>query len=414
MSGVTHPKPALAFLGKIRIPWWIAIVTGILLFIIWLQAISLYKTSLIAEYRSQTSNEVGLLGNTLSLEVNRRVSLLTGLSAFAQTDSGNPGFEGRFTRFAQKIYLSTPGIRMVALAPANKLEYVFPLTGNSAAVGYEPLKDQRPIVREDMERMAVLKQLVISGPVDLIQGGKGLIARQPIYEGDKYWGFAEISINLDTSFDWSVFDVENHTLAFVLLDTRGKLISGDLEILNQQPVIQAVDLLDGTWKLAGIPKGGWQAVIAQPLDIFQAIGLLLVGLVTLSVYLISDQQWRMARAVKERTRELTAVNSRLRDGIRERLLINEALRSSEEQLSNILRVAPDAIVTCSKSGSVLLFNHAAEDILGYPADEVLGKSITEIFPDKVTQWIGDRDQSEIHKDHLVSINNVPFIGQHRD
>lgn len=414
MADLTRFERTNRIISKIRMSWWIALLTTILMVMIWFIAVRWYQSTLIAEHRSQTSTEVSLQGNALSLEINRRVSLLNGLHALTQTEEDNPGFEGRFNRFAETIYFSTPGIRSIGLAPGGILRYVYPESGNGAVLGYEPLNDRRIEIREDMERMVVSKKLVISGPADLLQGGYGLIARQPIYQNDHYWGFAEIGLDLDSSLDWGVFDTQDHPLDFALLDSRGRLIYGDDGIFSQNPVIHPVDLVDGVWQLAAVPQGGWQAPIAGSLRLFQGIGILLIGLVTLSVYLISNQQIQLTRAVAERTQEITQVNNQLREGIRERLEVDRALRSSEELLANILRVAPDAIISCSKTGNILLFNHAAEDILGYEGDEILGKNIRDIFPIDVTGWIEERELEEGQLDQLLLASRVSFSGLHKD
>lgn len=414
MADLTHLKRSKDIFKKIQISGWLAILTAILMTILWIVAVRWYQSGLLAEVRSQTTTEVSLQGNALSLEINRRVSLLTGLYALAQTDPGNPGFEGRFNRFAETIYFSASGIRFIGLAPGGELRYVYPQGGNGAVIGYQPLLDQRKEIREDLERMLGSKKLVISGPADLLQGGSGLIARQPIFHNDRYWGFAEIVLDLESSLDWGVFDTQDHPLDFALLDSRARLIYGDEGLLSQDPVNQSVNLVDGVWQLAAIPHGGWQAAIVGRLRLFQGLGILLIGLVTLSVYLIFNQQVRLARAVAERTEEITQVNNQLREGIRERLKIDRALRSSEEQLANILRVAPDAIISCSKTGEILLFNHAAEDILGYQSDEILGKNIHDLFPGQVTGWIDGRDQEEAQLSQQLLASGVSFSGLHKD
>lgn len=394
----------------LRFPIWLSIFTVVLLSIIWVIVVRWYEASLIGEHWSQTTTEVGLRANTISLEINRRLSQITGLSAFAQSDEGTPGFEGRFNSFAESIYLNTPGIRHIALAPNVRVQYVYPLSGNNALIGYEPLKDERSEIREDIRRMLSTKHIVISGPVDLIKGDWGLVAWQPIYRQDRFWGIAEIGVDLAPSIDWAGFENPDQTLEFALLDSRGRLIYGDIEVLAEDPVIQNVELLDGNWQLVGIPSGGWKKAIETPLKVFQGVGLLLVGFITLSVYLVTDHQKRLAQAVEQRTQELSSVNKLLRDGIHERLLIDKALRESEEQLANILRVAPDAIISCSGTGDILLVNHAAEDILGYKSEEILGENIGKILPEEITQWITESEDPLGGDEHLITANNVPFTG----
>jgi two-component system NtrC family sensor kinase len=49
--------------------------------------------------------------------------------------------------------------------------------------------------------------------------------------------------------------------------------------------------------------------------------------------------------------------------------------------SNIIDNSPDAIVTIRKGGEIIIFNRAAEKLLGYRKDEVIGRmNITNIYP----------------------------------
>ena len=54
---------------------------------------------------------------------------------------------------------------------------------------------------------------------------------------------------------------------------------------------------------------------------------------------------------------------------------------SEQQLANILKTAPSAIIGADETGQILLFNPGAERIFKYRARKVLGKSISELVPD---------------------------------
>lgn len=198
-----------------------------------------------------------------------------------QTEAGKLGFERRFNSLAEYLYFSTPGIRYIALAPEGLTSFVYPISGNGVIFGYEPPKDQQAEILEDIEHMFATKKLVVNGPLDLFQGGKGLITRQPVYHDNQYWGVVEVAIDIDALLEWAGFADPDQTLDFALLDWRSRLVYGDADILIQKPVVQQVDLLDGSWQLAGLPKGGWQSAIGSHLSLFQIAGILLVGLMSL-------------------------------------------------------------------------------------------------------------------------------------
>lgn len=60
------------------------------------------------------------------------------------------------------------------------------------------------------------------------------------------------------------------------------------------------------------------------------------------------------------------------------------LREAHDFMNKIIQSTPDAIMAADITGNIIIWNRAAEEILGYQADEVIGKMhITKIYPDDV-------------------------------
>jgi PAS domain S-box-containing protein len=78
---------------------------------------------------------------------------------------------------------------------------------------------------------------------------------------------------------------------------------------------------------------------------------------------------------------VSAVSAQLGSLIR-RKQVEEALRSSEEQLRAVADTAIDAIVSADSRGKITYFNKAAEEIFGYSANEVIGESLTVLMPER--------------------------------
>ena len=57
---------------------------------------------------------------------------------------------------------------------------MYPLAGNEAAIGLDYRTNE--VQREAALRVRETGKLVVAGPLDLVQGGTGLIGRAPIYE----------------------------------------------------------------------------------------------------------------------------------------------------------------------------------------------------------------------------------------
>ncbi|MBS7691187.1 CHASE domain-containing protein [Pseudomonas lalucatii] len=78
-------------------------------------------------------------------------------------------------------------IRNIGLAPGNRIAFVYPLAGNERALGlyYPDQPQQWPAV----QRLIASRAPGLDGPLQLVQGGRGLIYRVPVFLGDdSYWG----------------------------------------------------------------------------------------------------------------------------------------------------------------------------------------------------------------------------------
>jgi PAS domain S-box-containing protein len=63
--------------------------------------------------------------------------------------------------------------------------------------------------------------------------------------------------------------------------------------------------------------------------------------------------------------------------------VEQSLHMLEARLSDILRIAPEVIISTNAHGNILLFNNAAETTFGYERDEVIGQPLDILLPDHV-------------------------------
>ena len=87
--------------------------------------------------------------------------------------------QDQFEAMARELKDRSTLIRNVALAPGNVIRFMYPLAGNEKAIGLDYLKtsDQAGTVLRAIQE----KRTVVAGPVQLVQGGVGIIGRTPIF-----------------------------------------------------------------------------------------------------------------------------------------------------------------------------------------------------------------------------------------
>jgi PAS domain S-box-containing protein len=92
-----------------------------------------------------------------------------------------------------------------------------------------------------------------------------------------------------------------------------------------------------------------------------------------------------------------------------------ARRAAESQLRMLLETAPDAIITASADGVILLANRRAEDLFGYEKSGLVGAPFTLLFPERfrATYEAGFRRQVETVGQNLVG-RTVEVLGLRQD
>ncbi len=232
---------------------------------------SLISTSQIERQRSETLEKLATIRARLEGEINSTLHLTRGLIAYVAT---HPNVDDKeFGQLASEIFSVGRNIRNIGLAKNNIITHVYPLAGNEAALGleYEKKHDQWPTVKKAIE----LKGTVVAGPVNLVQGGIGFIARTPIYtrtgvsgllhiHKPKLWGIASIVIDLPPLFSAAGISEKADGLDLAMrgkdgLGENGEMILGNPELFNTDPVVQSVTLPNGSWQIAALPDGGWGA-----------------------------------------------------------------------------------------------------------------------------------------------------------
>jgi signal transduction histidine kinase len=351
-----------------------ALVATAVLLALWWQVGRWYQAQLSKEKRSALAADISLQANALSSAVNRPLVRLDALDAFVQAEiqaaevSEMADAWPEFETFAASLYSGSTGIRNLAVAPGDVVRYVYPPAGNEAVPGYEPLNDLRPDVWAAVQQAIAPQEVMLYGPLELVQGGIGLIAQQAVYLDGKYWGFVNMVLDLPLVLDQAGMDEFSSNVDIVLRDSNGQVLYGSDDVLGSGPVISRIALPGGDWELAGVPSTGWTGAIRKPLLVFQVAGLIIVGFLTGLTYLSINHQARLSQAVRERTRELQkdiTERKRVEAALRER----EALRTQE--LTTLLVLSNQLVSTLEMQPLMQLILEQLKQVVNYTGATVL-------------------------------------------
>jgi signal transduction histidine kinase/sensor domain CHASE-containing protein len=319
--------------------------------------VSLWFASLQYRYdldrmREHLSAQLDEIRGNLSRQLYAALYLTEGIVSLVVTEKTVD--ERQFQAVAKELLSHNPIIRNIALAPGNVVRYVFPREGNAGILGlhYLDVPDQRDAV----VRAMLAKNMVVAGPVALVQGGVGIIGRTPIYINDSadvgggqtYWGLFSTVIDFPSLIHASKLDSAPVGLRIALrgtdgLGSSGRVFWGENDVFDSQPVVMDVTLPSGTWQIAAIPAKGWPVFHALTSGYFYGGGVLCL-LLAMLLY----QVLRIGRAREQEVYQRVRTEAELRQANRQLRLVtlcNSIVVQAKEEgalLSDLCRIAVDS------------------------------------------------------------------------
>ncbi|MEP9386924.1 EAL domain-containing protein [Mesorhizobium sp. KR9-304] len=321
--------------------------------------------ALFAEYQNRRINEgrmradvlaqVSLIRARLEGHINGNIQLVRGLVATLTTEPDMS--QERFTELASKLIDRRSQLSIVAGAPDLVVAMVHPIKGNEAAMGlnYNENKAQR----EAALRARDTGELVLAGPVDLIQGGRGFIGRFPVFienghSPKRFWGIVSAVVDMERLYRESGLLDNNLPIEISIsgrdgTGSRGEPFFGDGRAAANDPVTAEVLLPSGSWRIAAAPKGGWDQT--PPNAWMLRLAILFAGSLIMIPALVTG------RLIGERLKNI--------DELRRREM-------ELERLSRRLKLALDSsqigVWELNTETNELLWDDRVNQLYGYPAD----------------------------------------------
>lgn len=263
------------------------------------------KRQLEEEYlRSSMTEQLGQLRSRLEGNILGNIKLVQGLVATIETEPDMT--PERFTSLASRIFDDDHQLRSLAIAPDFKVSLVYPLKGNEASIGLDYRKNER-------QRAAALQveeqgRIIVTGPVELVQGGRAVIVRYPIYTGpdNAFFGIASAVIDLDKLLQSSGFR-SNLDIA-VSMSSRSRdggaaaTFFKTVTAVDAEPMVMSIDIGHDVWTMSASPLKGWQQ---PPHDLGPFRG----GLALLTIVIVLPMFW-VGYLMNDRHRRILVLQDR--------------------------------------------------------------------------------------------------------
>lgn len=196
-------------------------------------------------------------------------------------------------------------IDALQLVPNGVIQYVYPLKGNENVIGYNILED--PTRNKEAFRAMRERKLYFAGPLQLKQGGLGVVGRLPVFTTQGFWGFSAVIIRFQTLLEAAGIDSSGSRGYYFQLSKLNP-DSGQEEFFL--PVRKStgrqfkgtVQVADGEWKLSVSPIRDFGILFRiMPSIVLSVLLSLLAGY---TIILILKKPSELERLVQQRTEEL--------------------------------------------------------------------------------------------------------------
>jgi signal transduction histidine kinase len=225
------------------------------------------------------------------------------LATAVELEKGNISPE-TFLAIARDLYTENSGIRGIQTMPGAVVTYSYPVEGNEAVIGKNFLKI--PERRADCLLAIRTRSIALSGPYYLLQGGLGVVARNPIFLTDdrgeeSFWGFAAIVLDLPDALAGAELEQlqeagYDYRLSCVNENGEFLVIAGEKNLNAAYAVRGEVQVPNHTWMLELVPHNLWTLPLLAGLTLLLSLALTL--LLRHQYYLIAERE--AAVAAKDR------------------------------------------------------------------------------------------------------------------
>jgi len=306
-----------------------------------------------------------------------------------------------FETVATRMLPFYPGVANLNLSPNGIIQQIAPLAGNEKAIGFNQLQD--PAQHREAWLARNTGKLTLAGPLELVEGGLGVVGRLPVFLNDAdhqpaFWGFTNVVIRFPEALDSArLFQLTERGFAYQLWrvypDTQKlEVIAASVSTTLIEPVECVVRVPNGRWILCVSPLQGWDDPLGLTIKI--ALGLLislLLAYLTKALAELKAHQHGLAALVAQRTGEATAVR---------------------RQLEAMFTAIPDPVWVKDETGVYLHCNSQFEHLLGRTQAEIIGKTDYDLMDRARADFLRDHDrkaalsgQSLAHEELFIVAEN---------
>lgn len=230
-----------------------------------------------------------------------------------------------FGAVAKSLIEKNRYIDAVQLVKGFKIVKTYPLNGNEKTIGYNLSTDS--LHKKAAEDAITKNKIFFEGPLQLVQGGMGIVGREPIYKNGKFWGFSAVIIKTDTF------------LKAIHINDFGTTSNFEYQIVQKHGGLNGpkffknnADFNKGIIHKSFLPAGDWYLYVKlkEPKYLNRSIEFLIYGIVLsviIALYLrkLAEDPLKLEILVDKKTADLEKLNLELENRAKELTKVNKEL-----------------------------------------------------------------------------------------
>jgi PAS domain S-box-containing protein len=254
-------------------------LTTFLFFVILVATISLITQQRYQIIRESREKDISTMLESVELRLEQLLKNSQNIAltlALTLDQDGNPR---NFEQVAAEVIKANNYLQAVQLVPNGVIKYIYPIAGNEKALGLNLFRINGQNLIEAKKAIS-LRKMYFQGPINLVQGGKGVVGRLPLYVDNKFWGFSAMVIKLDQLL--KIAGIENESSSFYRFQfSKINPVTGKEEFFLSGKYIYS----NNTYQTKTFEEGDWKIYLTDTRSIYAdyQLGSLAVFGVLLSI-----------------------------------------------------------------------------------------------------------------------------------
>lgn len=239
--------------------------------LLWFQCNRWYESHLLEQQSMAFESQLQTQSKILSNKISKQLALLDSLSGFVERElkSNHTINNAKATAFLTGFRSANKNLQNIAIAPGGVINYVSPQAGNEHALSHAIINEHLSQSANTALQATQREGPELTNPLQLVQGGLGVIARQSIQHNGENWGLISITIDiLPLLNEIGLLNIDND-YRLALRDKSGRVFHGDAGIFNTAHNIHKITLIDGYWEMAAEDENKSNLSLELELRVFQ-------------------------------------------------------------------------------------------------------------------------------------------------